>query len=736
MVEIDSFDGFEFDSEARIWHRIGRAEFGYSDGDEHENYVYEAIRSSSDISTSSIELADKIKDWPSMYHLSRRRANLLRPFAEWFKGKRILEIGSGCGAITRFLGECGATVVGLEGSRRRAGIARERTRDLSNVTLLCGTSEDAGGLGEFDAVMLIGVLEYSRKYLGPSGMEALLGACRARCKTDGMLFVAIENQLGLKYLAGEAEDHVSLPMFGVEDLYRPDGVATFGREELTRLLGNNGFATTEWWHPFPDYKMPVTLLSEDAVCNRFAEDLSPLITETLALDPQRTYRQVFSPERAWGPIYRNGLGSALSNSFLVIGSAQPIAVAPGSSVAFHYSAERKPEYSKAVRVDVDGQGQLQVSRSRLYPLAAASEPSLTMTLEEQAEAFHDGSLWQQELGRVVAVEGWGVAAFRRWFDTWLSAITKAAALPPLSDASVSLSQPIPSCFIDATPRNLLVRPTGELAFIDLEWELDSQLELGYLIFRAVYVSLGAMGAVAPPEEGTPLQFSSLLEEALRPHGAKLDEASLQAYIAAELSFAKKTHGGAVGKRVMQNASLHVRPPFSDELVHLRDQVASRLADIEFLKALALEKDKQIEVQGFELSCAKSVLEELHSCVEGQLASPPGQSASEATKLAQSRDQAAGYRADVEFMKALAREKDGQIEVRSFDLARARDELETLRASTGELEAEAKELALLKASVAYRLHVLIENEPASIRNLARGARLVVSLAARAWRKRRH
>ena len=85
------------------------------------------------------ELAAAIRDWPSQYHLDAARANLLRPIAP-ASGATVLEIGAGCGAITRFLGETGATVLALEGSLARARIAASRCRDLDNV--VAGFEED------------------------------------------------------------------------------------------------------------------------------------------------------------------------------------------------------------------------------------------------------------------------------------------------------------------------------------------------------------------------------------------------------------------------------------------------------------------------------------------------------------------------------------------------------------------------------------------------------------------
>ncbi|TFG76391.1 MAG: hypothetical protein E4H26_04605, partial [Flavobacteriales bacterium] len=78
----------------------------YSDGEKNEQYIYDSLKNAKDTSIVSMELFNRIRDWSSEYHFTTYRANILRTL-NIKKEHKILEIGAGCGAITRYLGETG-----------------------------------------------------------------------------------------------------------------------------------------------------------------------------------------------------------------------------------------------------------------------------------------------------------------------------------------------------------------------------------------------------------------------------------------------------------------------------------------------------------------------------------------------------------------------------------------------------------------------------------------------------
>ncbi|RYF84976.1 MAG: class I SAM-dependent methyltransferase, partial [Chitinophagaceae bacterium] len=197
----------------RVYQRLGdHVEFTYSDGDHTEDTLLKIVKEADDLSIASLHWQRHITDWPTLYHFSPKRGDLLRPFKDSLKNKTVLELGAGCGAITRFLGESEARITAVEGSLRRATITAERCRDLPNVAVVCDKIEQFISDEQFDFVILVGVLEYSHQFILTEKPDLnLLQRVRKHLAPGGSLIIAIENKFGLKYWAGAPEDHVGQP---------------------------------------------------------------------------------------------------------------------------------------------------------------------------------------------------------------------------------------------------------------------------------------------------------------------------------------------------------------------------------------------------------------------------------------------------------------------------------------------------------------------------------------------
>lgn len=362
-------DGKFVQDEIGLWVPAeGKRAFGYSDGAWVERYLESAFREAKDLGSESEELETYIKDWNTEYHLSRKRKDILAGL-QHSRSAKVLEIGSGCGAITRFLGENYDTVVAVEGSYNRARLARLRTRDLDSVEVYASRYQDIGLEGQFDIVFCIGVLEYAPTYVdGDDPFHDALTSMRRMLRPGGTLVLAIENKFGLKYFSSSTEDHSGTFFEGIEGYPRMNRYfETFGKIELETLLSGY-WNDIRFYFPFPDYKMPSLLLSEEGAS---ALDVGEMIAGLQERDYARSNVPLFDNRLAWREVSRNGLVSHLANSFLVVASdtiVAPLVPTMNDRLATLFNRERRACF--ATRTDVERSG------SRVIVRKAAANPEL------------------------------------------------------------------------------------------------------------------------------------------------------------------------------------------------------------------------------------------------------------------------------------------------------------------------------------------------------------------------
>ena len=337
----------------------GHDRFDYSEGERVEGFLDRIYRGSSDLSSSSRELDSKADVWPTEYYLSVKRAQLLSGFV-YDRSLKVLEVGCGCGTITRFLGENFDNVVAVEGALARARLARLRNHDLSSVSVICGPFQEMNFSTKFDIIFCVGVFEYSAGFMeGPDPYDAALKYFSDMLTPDGKVVIAIENQFGLKYFNGASEDHIGVPFEGVEGYFRrPRNVRTFGKRELGDMLGRY-FPNVAFYYPFPDYKFPDAVLS-----SKFLASGRP--GEMIAQLGNRHYGQESPPK--WDEtaitleLARNRLLEDTSSSFLVVASRGQMTGISFPQLGVFYSHSRREIFSTQSRIVETPEGEIRVKK--------------------------------------------------------------------------------------------------------------------------------------------------------------------------------------------------------------------------------------------------------------------------------------------------------------------------------------------------------------------------------------
>jgi GT2 family glycosyltransferase/glycosyltransferase involved in cell wall biosynthesis/SAM-dependent methyltransferase len=523
-----------FDQQLRVWKKPETSSISYSDGDEVENRIYQIIKNTQDVSTGSPELIANISDWATEYHFTPARQNLLRPF-DFSKEKTILELGSGCGAITRQLAESGAKVTAVEGSLRRASITAERCRDLPNVSVYCENLVAFETEEKFDYVTLIGVMEYSRAFISGDNPELeCLKKALSHLKEGGQLILAIENQLGLKYFNGAGEDHVGVPFFGINNLYEKNTVVTFGKKELSNLLTKAGFEKIEFYYPFPDYKIPNLILSEEGLQSP-ALNVGNLLSTSFSRDYTGNDIRSFNERLAWRVLARNQLIGDLSNSFLIFASPKIQSLQPQNWLSKYYNTSRPKNLMKESTI-CSINNELVVEQKLLYPNLERKEKGEFLLHIPRETPYIQGNLYLTRLLELTT-RGCTMADIAKWIKPWLDFLVSHAT--DGSESKPILDLKLPGNYIDCVPHNLIEDLSGHLRFFDDEWVYKNDIPLSWVLLRGLYLSLINVMYTDLVREKT---YYALINEVLHHLGLAYTQVSLQEASKWENSLKKFIYG--------------------------------------------------------------------------------------------------------------------------------------------------------------------------------------------------
>lgn len=483
-----SLDPASYFLKDNIYLRSESSTFQYSDGDFYEKKMLALLRQIEDVSTQSVEIFKHLESWVLEYHFSPLRQNLLRGLA--LKNfENVLELGSGCGAITRQLGEQCQRVTCVEGSFQRALIGAERCRDLENVSIFCDNFQNVSAASSFDLITMIGVLEYAPLFIeGDDPVQQILQKFTRFLSDEGVLLIAIENQLGLKYFNGCSEDHVGHPFFGINDLYHNKTAVTFGHQELKQRLLRAGFARVEFLFPFPDYKLPRLLIREQAL--EFPKlDLGALIGQFPGRDYTGRSARHFSEHLCWPVLARNQLIPHFSNSFLIAASMD------SSKSLFMedwllkiYNLGRKPAYCVESTFLSQSNSLCSVQKKPLFPeqKACSSFVSHTFLKEPYIAGRHMGDA----IAKGLLDSSWH-RSYLNELKSWVNYLRQYELKQESTPAENSWHLPsevdsgrLPGNLIDCIPRNLIDDGT-QWQYIDQEWTIQTPIPIIWVVFRGI-----------------------------------------------------------------------------------------------------------------------------------------------------------------------------------------------------------------------------------------------------------
>lgn len=466
---------------------------GYMDG--AEGYLSSVLQKSRDLGSFSRELMAAVKDWPSLYHLSPYRTTILDCLGLRIGRARVLELGAGCGAVTRWLGEKFHDVTSIEGNYQRAKVARLRCRDLSSVKIYSANFLDLDLSRKFDIATLIGVLEYSHLYHplfrnNPDGAAlSTLQMVYESLADCGVLVLALENRLGLKYFSGAREDHSGKVFDGIQGYPSKNAAVTFSAAGLESMLMKAGFTSASFYLPFPDYKLASTIIRGDGLSlDHYLHNW----IETPFPDRSGTGRDLlFNENLTLRELSRAGLLRDMSNSFLIVATkgertAVQDALLSGDDdwIARHYSLGRHAYFNKIATLRQIQPGQLIIENTSPHEFQEPGPVTdLCFTHRFTREDYCRGDQLIYQVFEMLASDRFDSDFINivRSLNTFLlnefsTGETDAAGIPLLKGDA-----------LDALFWNIIITEgSGKWVFIDREWSYAGSLPSDFILWRNLH----------------------------------------------------------------------------------------------------------------------------------------------------------------------------------------------------------------------------------------------------------
>lgn len=452
-----------------------KKQVAYSDGEIEEVIFNELSKLPKDRFKREIILEEAIVDWPTKYHFTWERVNILKPI-DFNTNDRVLELGGGTGILSEYI--CGKVkeLITIEGTLNRAKSISARCKNHNNIDIIVANFLNLDminlfGENSFDKITLIGVLEYAPKFSDENNpIVNLLNICNKLIKPSGELIIAIENKIGLKYLLGYQEDHNAKVYYGPQSFYKSSDATTFTKAELSAKLLSAKFKNVSYYYPFPDYKLPNVIIKD---CKDiYSQQGSNLITTLLYDSKSQNYSGKETLNIHEGRVLANFITDkcldVISNSFLLIATKEKKEERLEPFV-YYFSTNRRYQYANEIKFFKKAES---VLVSKLWYGKKTNNNALNLVNEGDLESnFIQGQNVHISLDNFYLLNE--KESYNQLFSEWLVFLKS------------NIEKDINKAF-DMMPFNTIIDLNNKFNFIDIdEWQTTEALSISQVVSRYV-----------------------------------------------------------------------------------------------------------------------------------------------------------------------------------------------------------------------------------------------------------
>lgn len=240
----------------------------------------------------------------------------------WYDFKedgKVLEIGLQDGKITEFLASKLRSVVSIEVDKEQYTLAKElfstkENVELKNINLVDYKDNfNFANSEKFDYVVAVTSMDrialFTKQNDKLEALTLLINISQSLLKETGKLIVAVDNKFAIRNFSGAT---YSLEENSFDSITgKNNNITLYSKKELKECIKNTKMPYCKFYYPFPDYKLPNIIFSDEYLPNENHTKMKYLIYYM----PQDTL--VFDEMEALREIAKENMIDFFSNSYLI-----------------------------------------------------------------------------------------------------------------------------------------------------------------------------------------------------------------------------------------------------------------------------------------------------------------------------------------------------------------------------------------------------------------------------------
>lgn len=227
-----------------------------------------------------IQDVETVKKFDQFLNNTKIRENIINWY-DFKSNSNILEIGCDYGQITKFFGKTNLNVVSIEYDFERYQYTKNIVNKFNNIKLynknLIDYYEESKD-EKFDYVIITTSMDRISEFVLESekycAFNKLLEICNNLLNENGVILVTLNNKFAIKNFSGATigeENSYAI----LEGKVKNDGI--FSKKEIVELLDKSIFNNYKFYYPFPDYKLPSVIYTDEYLPNENSNKLKYLV---------------------------------------------------------------------------------------------------------------------------------------------------------------------------------------------------------------------------------------------------------------------------------------------------------------------------------------------------------------------------------------------------------------------------------------------------------------------------